>query len=569
MTTERIWLSSYPTEVSPNLEYPEYPVTEELIKSAERYPEHTALFFLGKSITYRELLHLCYRFANVLREQGVSRGERVALMLPNSPQYVLCYYGTLFAGAVAVQTNPLYAHHDLQHHLADCGAETIVCLDLVYPRVKAVREGLPLKRVIATGIKDFLPFPKNLLYPLVQKRKGPKVDVDWKKEPVDWLLPLLKKAAPAPITRVADMDEPAVLQYTGGTTGLSKGVMLTHRNLMANVTQCKEWVYRAVPGQEVMLTAVPMFHVYGMTVCMNYGLAMGAKLVLLPRFEIDQLLITIHKERPTLFPGAPTMYIAIINHPKLQQYDLTSINCCISGSASLPAEVQARFEELTQGKIVEGYGLSEASPVTHVNPIWERRKNGSIGLPWPDTECRIVDSEGAALPPGEIGEIIVRGPQVMKGYWNQPEETAAVLKDGWLYTGDMGYMDEQGYFYLVDRKKDVIVAGGFKVYPREVEEVLYEHPAVQEAVVVGIPDPYRGESVKAFLVLAAGRKADGKELDAYCRERLASYKVPREYEFRSELPKTMVGKILRRQLQDEEKRKASVQPIEPSEPKEG
>jgi long-chain acyl-CoA synthetase len=548
------WLSNYPSEIRPHLEYPTSHLTEFLQQSAEHYPHHNAIHFLGKTLTYQQLLEHAYRFANGLTRLGVKKGDRVAIMLPNIPQYVICYYGVLFAGGIVVQTNPLYVSHDLTHLLSDSGAETIVCLDLVYPRVKAVKDGIPAKNIIVTSIKDFLPFPKNMLYPIVQKRKGPYVHIDYKTEPVIPLQKLLRESSAQPVAVQTDaVNDIAVLQYTGGTTGLAKGVMLTHSNLTANVTQCREWMYKTEEGKETILTVVPLFHVYGMNVCMNYGISIGARLVLIPKFEIELLMKSIDTQRPTLFPGAPTLYIAIINYPQLDKYDLSSINCCISGSASLPMEVQEKFEQLTQGKIVEGYGLSEASPVTHVNPIWGLRKNGSIGIPWPDTESRIVDESGEPLKPGEIGEIAVRGPQVMKGYWNHPEETAAVLKDGWLYTGDMGYMDEEGYFYVVDRKKDVIIAAGFKVYPREIEEVLYQHPAVLEAVVIGVSDPYRGETVKAYIVFKEGRQVSDAALNVFCRSKLAAYKVPRLYEFRKELPKSMIGKILRRVLVEEEK----------------
>jgi long-chain acyl-CoA synthetase len=312
-------------------------------------------------------------------------------------------------------------------------------------------------------------------------------------------------------------------------------------------------MYRAIPGQETMLAVVPLFHVYGMTVCMNFCMALGGKLVLIPRFDILTLLKTIHSEKPTLFPGAPTMYIALNNHPLTStKYSLSSIRCCISGSAPLPSEVQNKFEALSGGRVVEGYGLSECSPVAHANPIWEKGKSGSIGLPWPNTDCRIVDTDtGDEMPVGEVGELEISGPQVMKGYWNRPEETAKVLNNGWLRTGDMGYMDADGYFYIVDRKKDMIIAGGYKIFPREVEDVLFEHPSVLEASVIGIPDDYRGESVKAYIILKDGHSVSEQELDQYCRSKLASYKVPRVYEFRTELPKSMIGKVIRRVLKEE------------------
>jgi long-chain acyl-CoA synthetase len=509
-------------------------------------------------VSYKELYEQSVQFANALASMGVSKGDRVAVMLPNCPQAVIAYYGTLFLGGIVVQTNPLYTERELKHQLSDSGAETIVCLDLLFGRVSAAREVSSLKNVIVTSIKDYLPFPKNLLYPFVQKRQNPTVTVDITYGgDVHAFKQVLKKGGKTePQTEIDIAKDLALLQYTGGTTGPAKGVMLSHRNLVVNAKQCGAWLYRTSDGNEVVLGALPFFHVYGMTVVMNFGIMTKAKLVILPRFEPEQVLKTIHKHKPTLFPGAPTMYIALLNHPDLKKYDLSSIQACISGSAPLPVEVQEKFQSVISGSLVEGYGLTEASPVTHANLIYGKQIRGSIGLPWPDTECAIFSGDtGEMAEPGEIGELAVRGPQVMHGYWNQPEETAAVLRDGWLLTGDMGYMDENGYFFIVDRKKDLIIAGGFNIYPREVEEVLYEHPAVKEAVVIGVPDPYRGETVKAYLVLKEGVSCKEEDLNTFCRERLAAFKAPRLYEFRSELPKTMVGKILRRVLVEEEKEK--------------
>lgn len=554
MTEKKIWHQHYPEEVPVTLEYPEAFLTDFLLRSAWEFPERDAITFLGKRINYRQLLEDVYRFAHVLTDLGVRKGDRVSIMLPNTPQAVIAYYGALFAGAVVVQTNPMYVERELVHQLTDSGAETIICLDLVFNKVKNVLDKTPLKRVIVTGIKDYLPFPKNLLYLLKMIKEGNHVNISYGGN-IYRFSDLMRKASTDPVTSpVKSPDELALLQYTGGTTGLAKGAMLTHRNLVANTVQCAAWVHRGRRGKEKTLGVLPFFHVYGMTVVMNYSVYMAATMILLPKFDAGQVLKTIAAEKPTLFPGAPTMYVALINHPDIGKYELSSIEACLSGSAPLPVEVQERFEKLTGGRLVEGYGLTEASPVTHANPIWGPRKTGRIGLPWPDTDCRIVNPEtGEDVNPGEIGELLVRGPQVMKGYWNQPEETEKVLKDGWLSTGDMAYMDEDGYFAIMDRKKDMIIAGGFNIYPREVEEVLYEHPAVQEAAVVGVPDPYRGETVKAFIVLKKGKKVTEKELNAYCRERLAAYKVPRLYEFRSELPKTTIGKVLRRVLAEEEK----------------
>ncbi|MGG1661829.1 long-chain-fatty-acid--CoA ligase [Brevibacillus sp. NRS-1366] len=554
MSIAKPWIANYPPETAPSLEYPRVPLTYFLEQSAATYPDSSAIYFMGKRITYRELLLLTYRFANALIARGVKKGDRVAIMLPNTPQAVISYYGALFAGATVVMTNPLYTERELIHQLTDSGAETIITLDLLYSRVSSVRSSTPLKRLIVTSIGDFLPFLKKMMYPLVQKKQGQNPQVALGGD-VESFLTVLDDCDPNPVYLSNNPDEDiALLQYTGGTTGVAKGVMLTHANLIANAIQCQAVLYRLEKGKERILGVLPLFHVYGMTTVMNKGIAIAAEIILVPKYEVEQIFTMIDKKKPTLFPGAPTMYIGLIHHPDLKNHDLSSIKACVSGSAPLPIEVKNKFEELTKGKLVEGYGLTEASPVTHSNPIWGKSITGSIGLPWPDTDCRIIDTAtGEELPQGEVGELAVKGPQVMRGYWNRPEETAAALKDGWLLTGDMGYMDENGYFYIVDRKKDMIIAGGFNIYPREVEEVLFEHPAIQEAAVIGVPDPYRGETVKAFIVFKDGQTANEEELEEHCRKRLAAYKIPRQYEVRSTLPKTIVGKVLRRQLQDEDR----------------
>ncbi|SMO35739.1 long-chain-fatty-acid--CoA ligase [Melghirimyces algeriensis] len=554
---EKAWYSCYPEAIPKSLTYPDHPLPYFLEQAAKDFPEREALYFLGKRLTYQELLDDVYRMAQVLKELGIKQGDRVSIMLPNSPQSVISYYAVLLIGGIVVQTNPMYKERELEHQLNDSGTETIICLDLVYQQVEKIRARTPLKRIIVTGIKDYLPFPKNLLYPLKLKKDGIHVEIPYG-DGVYAFSQLMKKALPQPVkSEISSMDDIALIQYTGGTTGFAKGAMLTHRNTVVNIIQCNAWVHKAKYGEEKMLALVPFFHVYGMTVAMNYAIYKAATIILLPKFNTKETLKVIDKERPTLFPGAPTMYVALLNHPDTPKYDLSSIQACISGSAPLPLVVQEKFEKLTGGRLVEGYGLTESSPVTHANPIWEKRKNGSIGLPWPDTDCRILDpNTGEEVPPGVPGKLQVRGPQVMKGYWNQEKETARALSDGWLNTGDIAMMDDEGYFYIMDRQKDMIIAGGFNIYPREVEEVLYDHPKVQEAAVIGVPDPYRGETVKAFIVLKPGKTTTEEELDRYCREKLANYKVPRKYEFREELPKTTVGKVLKRVLIEEENRKS-------------
>lgn len=558
--TEKVWLKHYPNYIRANLDYEEIPLQQFLTNAARNTPEKIAIHFMGKDIKYKELHESSLKFAQYLQQLGIEKGDRIALMLPNTPQTVISYYGALYAGATVVMTNPLYTEREIEYQLKDSGAKVIVSLDILYPRIMKVFKNTALENVIITSIKDYLPFPKNLLYPYVQKKEqGVQVHVAHSGVSHQFMEILKTSQAIEPTIDFNFEEDLALLQYTGGTTGFPKGVMLTHKNLIANTRMCAEWLTEPNAQREppVILGILPIFHVYGMTTVLLYTVMQGGKMVLLPKFNAEMILKTIQKQRPTLFPGAPTIYIGLINHPQIKKYDLSSIKACISGSAPLPAEVQEQFEELTGGKLVEGYGLTESSPVTHANLLFENiRQKNSIGIPWPDTDAMIVD--GSIERPranGEIGELVVKGPQVMKGYWNRPEENAMTLEDGWLKTGDLGYMDDDGFFYVVDRKKDVIIAGGYNIYPREVEEVLYEHPDVVECVAAGVPDPYRGETVKAYIVLREGTTTTEADLNKFCRENLAAYKVPRIYEFRAELPKTAVGKILRRALIDEEKEK--------------
>lgn len=554
--SEKVWLAYYPKEVASSYEYPKQNLAQFMIETAEKYPQHTALIFLGKKITYEQLLKETYQFANVLNDFGVEKGDRVAIMLPNCPQSVIAYYGALMIGAIVVQTNPLYVERELEHQLNDAGAKVLVALDHVFKRVKNVLPKIEVRHTIITSLQDYLPFPKNILYPIKAKKDGLPMEVIYDQHTHSFK-ELLSLASAKPINVKIDAENDlALLQYTGGTTGVSKGVMLTHHNLVANTLQTRAWVYRSEETKERYLAMLPFFHVFGMTALMNLSIRLAGTLILLPKFDVDMALKLIDKLKPTAFPGAPTMYMSLINHAKIKNYDLSSINICISGAAPLPGEVQETFERITGGKLIEGYGLTESSPVTHANNIWEKRKLGSIGIPFPDTIAKVVDPEtGEELENGEVGELIIQGPQVMKGYWKRPEETSHALRDGWLYTGDMAKMDDDGFFYIIDRKKDVIIAGGFNIYPREIEEVLFEHPAIMDVAVVGVPDEYRGETVKAYIVVKEAATIDEKELEAFCRERLAAYKIPRIYEFRESLPKSLIGKTLRRLLVEEEKEK--------------
>lgn len=549
----RPWLSDYPAEVPHSFDYPKKNLAHFLVDSAASHPDHPALDFLGKKTTYRALLDAAYRFANGLLRLGIRKGDRVAVMLPNCPQAVIAYYGTLLMGGVVVMTNPLYMPRELEHQLKDAGARIVVTLDLLLERVKKSMKDAPLEHILVTTIAEYLPFPKNVLLPLKLKKEGKYVKVVVGGDVLSFR-EFLRFSSPDPCETEVDAErELALVQYTGGTTGLAKGVMLTHYNLVANTIQARLWCYRAERGRERYMAALPFFHVFGLTCLLNLGIYTAGTLLLVPRFEIDQVLATIHKKKPTVFPGAPTMYIAVINHPRVGKVNTSSIRMCISGAASLPLNVQERFESLTGGKLIEGYGLTEASPVTHANNIWGKRKTGSIGIPFPDTEARIVHPETLEeMPAGEIGELAIRGPQVMQGYWRRPEETAKTIRDGWLLTGDLGRMDEDGFFFILDRRKDLIIAGGYNIYPREVEEVLFEHPDVEEVAVAGVTDPYRGETVKAYVVLRKGAAGNTDELRGWCKEKLAAYKVPKIFEFREELPKTMAGKVLRRKLLESE-----------------
>lgn len=553
----RSWIRRYDPGVPSTYGYPDWTVPDLLRRSAARFPNSIALLFYGRGIRFNELDDLTTRFALSLRSLGVGPGDRLALMLPNTPQAVIGYYGALKAGAIVVPTNPLYVSRELETQLVDSGSETIVALDLFYPRIQAVRERTPLKRVILTSVADFLPPVLRLLYPIKARLTGRWVTIP-KRPPLYDFLQLLEPvpagSKESPSLPTSNPEDVAMLQYTGGTTGTPKGVMLSHRNIVANTWQCRVWVPDFVDGREVFLGVIPFFHVYGLSTCQNLAMMSGSTVVLLPRFQVTDVLKAINRHRVTIFSGIPMMFMKISEFPKVGRYDLRSLRVCLSGASPLHAEIQDRFERLTGVKISEGYGLTEAGPVTHCNPIYGARPRGSIGLPFPDTDTQIVEPETGkpTASPGEAGELLVRGPQVMQGYWNNEAETGAVLRNGWLYTGDMVRQDEAGFSFLVDRKKDMIKSRGESVYPREVEEVLFRHPAVRDAVVIGVPHRQHGEAVKAFVVLKDGQVATELELIAHCRQSLATFKVPSTVAFRQELPRTMVGKVLRRALRDEE-----------------
>jgi len=557
---EKPWLKYYEQGVPATIDYPDTVMPKVLADMARKHPDRTATLFKGAKLTYRELNELVDKFAAGLQKLGIKKGDRVAIHLPNCPQFPISYYATLRVGGIVVPCNPVYVAREMEHQLSDSGTEVIITLSAFYPLIKQIRDKAKLRHVIVTKIKTYFPGLLKLLFTLLmEKKEGHAVDISGDANTC-WFQDVLASAPTRPTPVDLDWDDTAVLMYTGGTTGVSKGAQLTHKNVLVNAVQCKHWL-KTTRATEVVLTSLPLFHSYGMTTCMNHGVYTACTMILVPNpRDLKDVLESINKYRPTIYPGVPAMYVAINNDPGVLagKYNVKSIRACVSGAAGLPVEVQKKFEEITGGKLVEGYGLSEATPVTHANPVFGENRVGTIGVPWPDTEAVIVDLDTGEkiLPPGEVGELCIRGPQVMKGYWNMPEETANTLREGWLYTGDIAKMDEDGYFQIVDRKKDMILgAGGFNIYPREIEDVLYEHPKVKEVAAAGIPIAEKGERVKAYIVLKEGETATEEEIIQFCRQNLAPYKVPKSVEFRTELPKTMVGKVLRRVLLEEEKKK--------------
>jgi long-chain acyl-CoA synthetase len=522
-----------------------------LLSTAERSPQAPALVFFGRTLTYGELNTLTARLANALKSLGLAKGARVGIFLPNTPQLVIAYHAVLRLGAVAVMLNPLLSAKELGHQLADSGAQWLVILDHFLPKLQEITEQVDLAQTIITSLTDSLPWPLKWLYPFKARRDGLAMGFEPAPDRNSWWA--LLKNSPLTDTTLPEPEDLAVLQYTGGTTGTPKAAVLTHANLLANVAQINAWFPRVRFNEERVMGLLPFSHSFGLTACLNWPMSQGATIIVLPRFEIDSFLEAMQKYRPTMLPGVPTLFVALINDPRLPKLDLSALWACISGSAPLPLEVRDRFEALSGCTMMEGYGLTEAAPITHLNPVQGKRPPGSMGIPLPGTLAKVVDQDTGTrdLPPGEEGELVIQGPQVMAGYWHNPKETDMVLRDGWLYTGDLARMDEDGYFYIVERKKDLIIAGGYKIYPREVEEVLYQHPGVREAAAYGVPDAYRGETVKVVIVPADGVPLTAADIEAHCRHLLAVYKVPKIIEFRAELPKSLVGKVLRRVLKEE------------------
>ena len=553
---KRVWHAFYDEGIPVTFPFVERTLPEALDRAAANRGESTALVFLNRRMTYRELKDQVDRLATALTRLGVVKGTRVAVQLPNLPQTVIAYYAALKVGAHVVMTNPLYVAREIEHQWFDANCEVAILADFIWEqRVKPIRDQLPVKHYIVASIPEYLAFPLNLLAPLKLRKMKPPSWARVTPGPGVHRFKALVGATPAAPPKVElGLDDIAALQYTGGTTGVSKAAVLTHRNLSVNAQGVLAWLHIADFADEVVLAALPFFHVFGMTVSMNFPVYAACAMVLLPNpRDIPAIVKSVTKHRVTLFMGLPAFFNAINNYPGVENVDISCVKSCFSGSAPLPVEVLEKFERLTGSRIVEGFGLTETSPVTHANPMG-RRKVGSIGVPFVETDSKIVDLETGTrdLPPGQDGELVIKGPQVMRGYWNKPEETALALRDGWLYTGDIARMDEEGYFFIVGRKKDMIIVSGYNVYPDEVDGVLMSHPSVIEAATIGVPDAQRGESVKSFVVLRPGMTATAEEIAAYCRDSLAAYKVPRAIEFRAELPKSPVLKILRRELRDQE-----------------
>ncbi len=550
------WTKNYPPGIRWDADLTVKPLYALIDDAVAQFGGNRAVDFLGKVYTYAEIGKLVDRAAAGFQKLGVKKGVHVGLFLPNCPQHLICYFGILKAGGTVVNFSPLYSEPELMHQIEDSHTDIMVTLNLtaLYPKMAAVLGKCRLKTLVVGTMTEVLPFPKSLLFPLVKGKDIARVPKDARHVSFSSLLDNDGRYSPVPVDPRIDV---AVLQYTGGTTGVSKGAMLTHANIYANTLQARLWFTNLEPGREKMLCVLPFFHVFAMTAVMCLSIMVGAEIIMHPRFELVPVLKDIDKKKPTMLPGVPTMYTAINNYPDLAKYNLRSIKACISGAAPLPLKVKQRFEELTGCRLVEGYGLTEASPVVSCNPLEGVNKEASIGLPLPGTTITIVDRNNPArlVPDGEPGEICVSGPQVMKGYWNRPEATAEVLLDGRLRTGDVGYIDPDGYTFIIDRMKDLILVGGFNVFPRNVEEAIYKHPAVEETTVIGVPDDYQGESVKAFVRLKKDQALTADALRDFLRERIGKHELPKHIEFRDALPKTMVGKLSKKELVAEEKAK--------------
>ncbi|MHA1538004.1 MAG: long-chain-fatty-acid--CoA ligase [Alphaproteobacteria bacterium] len=552
--SDKPWLSAYPSNVDWDAEIPERRLYALMDHAVERYPKNEAIDFLGKTYTYADIGDMVDRAAEGLQKIGVHNGIKVGLFLPNTPYSVIGFFAILKAGGTVVNYNPLYAERELIYQIENSETDFLITLDLkaLYDKVPALLEKSRLKKAIICRMQDVLPFPKNFLFPLLKGKEIAKIPAD--DEHIRFSALTANDGRPTE-PHIDPLKDIAVLQYTGGTTGVPKGAMLSHANLYANTMQCNMW-FPSDGTPERIIGVLPLFHVFAMTIVMTYGVFKGSSMILVPRFEIEQLLATVQRTKPTIMPGVPTIFTAINNYANLDKFDLSSLSYCMSGGAALPLEVKRNFEKLTGCTLVEGYGLSETAPVATANPFEGESKEGSIGLPVPRTYIDIVSIEdGKPVPLGKRGEICIRGPQVMLGYWNNRAATKEAMQGGHFHTGDIGTMDEQGYTYIVDRLKEMIIAGGYNVYPRNVEEAIYMHPAVAECAVVGIPDDYRGQSVKAFVVLGEGKSLDGEDLKKFLSDKISKIEMPSKVEFRNELPKSIIGKILKKILLEEEAEK--------------
>jgi len=547
----KLWLKSYDPEVPHSLSYPDNLIPSILENSARRFPDHNAMIFFGFSMTYQKLWKAVEQFSQALHGLGLREKQPAVLFLPNCPHFIIAYYAALRLGAIVVPANPLYNEKELVFQINDSRAETLITLDLLLPCVEKARSKTGLKRIIVGKVQDFLPPIKKIIYPILAQKETGNVTVE-EKNGVFLFKTLLKKKFPSYNSPSITCEDTGLLQYTGGTTGVAKGAMLSHRNIVCNTLQIRHYYHIIREGQEVFISVLPFFHSYGMAVAMNMPLSIGATMIIFPKFTAKDILRAIQSYQATILPGIPSIYSVLNSHREIRKYDISTINYCISGAAPLPVAVLEEFEAKTGGMILEGYGLSESSPVTHCNPCKGRRKVGSIGLPVTDTLCKIVDIEtGAEVPAGQEGELCIKGPQVMRGYWNREDETRLALRDGWLYTGDIARMDEGGYFYIVERKKDMIISEGFNIYPREIEEFLLEHPKVADAAVIGMPDKLRGEKVLAYITLKEGSAATSDEIIKYCRDNLVKYKVPKKVVFKDKIPTNIAGKKLRRILRED------------------
>ncbi|AIL12335.1 AMP-dependent synthetase [Candidatus Paracaedimonas acanthamoebae] len=552
--SEYLWLKKYPQDILWDVQFVGKPAYDLLEESAHRFPSRPCIDFLGKKFTYQEVLALVNKVAKGLQNLGVKKGTKVGIFMPNAAYFPIFYFGILKAGGVVVNYSPLYVAHEIADQIQDSNTEIMVTLDLdvLYAKILTAQKETDLKKIIVCSVKDILPFPKNLLFPLLKKKDL--ASISWDQYHVCFEELINNDGQPKAI-KIDPQEDVAVFQYTGGTTGIPKGAMLTHANIYINAQQARMWFSKVDEGNERILAALPLFHVFAMTAIMTLAIRSGAEMFMMfPRFNVDEAMKMIQKHKITFFPAVPTIYTMINNHPNVKKFNLTSLKACLSGGAPLPVEVKKKFEELTGCKLVEAYGLSETSPGVTSNPLYALNKAGSIGIPLPGTEVRIMSREkrNQEMGQGERGEICIKGPQVMKGYWKRPEETQSVFQGDYFHTGDIGYMDEDGYIFLVDRIKDLIICSGYNVYPRVVEEAIYQHQDVEEVTVIGVPDKKQGESVKAFIKLKTGKKVTVQELTSFLKDRLSSVEMPKYFEFREALPKTMIGKLSKKELRTEE-----------------